>query len=233
MAFINGLDRRWSGALPASFLYDGKGRLFHFWESRVNEAGLEEAMNALLVTLTATALTLGAKAPLADLKMKSAADKKDVTIASAAGAKGTLVVFTCNHCPFAKAWEERIVKIGNDAQAKGLGVILINSNDPTDHGDDDELHTAEHHNALGMKFPYAIDATSEIAKAFGATKTPEAYLFDKDGKLVYHGTIDDNHKEPAKVQKRYLQDAVDAVLAGKTPATQETKGLGCSIKMRS
>jgi len=77
-----------------------------------------------------------------------------------------------------------------------------------------------------------VDATSDLARAFGATRTPEAFLFNAAGQLVYHGTIDDNAREPAKVQRRYLRDAVDAVVAGRGLAVQETKALGCSIKFR-
>lgn len=175
-------------------------------------------------------LALGAKAPMADAKMKSAADGKEVSIAKVAGKKGTLVVFTCNHCPYAKAWEERIVTLGNTYQEKGIGVVLINSNDPSLARGDSLEATGARAKERGMKFPYAIDDKSLIARAFGAQVTPEAFLFDKDGKLVYHGTVDDNRDDPAKVTKAYLKDALEAVVAGKKPATQETKSLGCGIK---
>jgi hypothetical protein len=187
---------------------------------------------ALPVFAEDTPLALGVKAPAADTKLKNAADGKPVTIAGAAGKKGTLVVFTCNHCPFAKAWEERLVELGNTYAKKDIGVIFINSNDPSANKSDDLQGTAERVKARNMQFPYVIDETSGVAKAFGATKTPEAYLFDKDGKLTYHGTIDDNYEDASKVQKRYLKDALEAVANGKAPATQETKSLGCSIKMR-
>ena len=85
---------------------------------------------------------------------------------------------------------------------------------------------------LGLQFPYAVDEGAVVAKAFGASKTPEAFLFDARGKLVYHGTIDDNVKEADKVEKRWLKDALTAVAAGQTPAVQETKALGCGIKFK-
>jgi len=84
-----------------------------------------------------------------------------------------------------------------------------------------------------MKIPYVVDDTSAVARAFGASVTPEAFLFDKAGKLAYHGTIDDNHQDASKVQKRFLTDALDAVVAGKPPALSETKSLGCGIKFHS
>jgi peroxiredoxin len=175
-------------------------------------------------------LALGEKAPQADTKLKSATDGKEVTIAKAAGAQGTLVVFTCNNCPYAKAWEERIVELGNTYSKKGVGVLLINSNNPGVSKHDTFELTQARAKERKMTFAYAVDPDSSVARAFGAAKTPEAFLFDKGGKLVYHGTIDDNHEEPGKVTKRYLKDALDAVVGGKAPAVGETKSLGCGIK---
>lgn len=177
-------------------------------------------------------LALGAPAPLADSKLKDTTSGKEVSFASVKGKNGTLVVFTCNRCPFAQAWEERIVELGNSYAKKGVGVLLVNANDPA--GSDEEAPEVMGKKAKerGMKFPYAVDEGSKLARAFGASRTPEAFLFDKDGKLVYHGTIDDNAYEPAKVSKRYLKQALDAVLTGKAPTVQETKSVGCGIKFR-
>ena len=179
-------------------------------------------------------LALGSKAPdaAAKTKMKNV-DGKMLSIADVAGKSGTLVVFTCNHCPFAKDWEQRIVELGNTYAAKGIGVILVNANDPKMHADDGYEEMQARAKSRGMKVPYVVDDTSGVARAFGASVTPEAFLFDKSGKLAYHGTIDDNRQEPDKVTARYLKDALDAVVAGKKPAVPETKGLGCSIKFRS
>ena len=177
-------------------------------------------------------LALGAPAPLATAKLKNPADGKTITLAEAKGAKGTLVVFTCNNCPFAKAWETRIVELANGYSKKGIGVVLVNSNDPSvAKADTPELIKARHQERA-MAVPYVVDENQAVAKAFGATVTPEAYLFDKGGKLVYHGTIDDNHKQPDQVSKRYLKDALDAVSAGKAPAVGETKSMGCGIKFK-
>jgi hypothetical protein len=179
----------------------------------------------------AAPLSLGAKAPMATTRMKTA-DGKTLSIADVKGAKGTLVVFTCNACPWAKKWESRIVELGNEAGAKGIGMIAINSNDPAVNAEDgyDVMQTRA--KERGMKFAYAYDATSGVAKAFGATRTPEAFLFDAKGKLVYHGTIDDNADDAAAVKDAYLADAVNAVATGKTVAVSETKALGCGIKFR-
>lgn len=179
----------------------------------------------------ADGVKLGDKAPMAGAKMKSV-DGKDVTIAGVAGKNGTLVVFTCNHCPFAKAWEKRISELGAAAGKESIGVIAINSNDPAEYAEDSYENMQKHAKDAGFTFPYAVDATSEVAVAFGASKTPEVYLFDKDGKLVYHGAVDDNRDAP-KVTQTYLKNALTAVAAGKPVATGETKAVGCGIKFRA
>src|SRR5947199_2671745 len=123
-------------------------------------------------------LALGTKVPaaVAKTKMKNV-DGKMLSIAEVAGKAGTLVVFTCNHCPFAKAWEERIVELGNEYAAKGVGVILVNANDPTLNPDDGFEGMQAHAKSRGMKIPYVVDESSGVARAFGASVTPEAFLF--------------------------------------------------------
>jgi len=175
------------------------------------------------------ALGIGAKAPAADVKMKGV-DGKEVSIKDVTGAKGTLVVFTCNACPYAKGWETRIVDLGNAYAAKGIGMIAINANDPKVVADDGYDQMVTRAKERGMKYPYVMDATSEVAKAFGAARTPEAFLFDAQGKLVYHGAVDDNVESAEKVSKTYLKDALDSVVAGKEVSVKETKAVGCGIK---
>ena len=177
-------------------------------------------------------LAIGSAIPMAGEKMKNV-DGKEIAVVDVKGAKGTLVVFTCNACPYAKAWEERIVALGNEYSGKGIGVIAINANDPGRNAEDgyDTMKTRAHDKSYG--FPYVVDATSNVARAYGATRTPEAYLFDARGKLVYHGTIDDNAQEPDKVTSRYLKDALQAVSSGQDVAVKETKALGCGIKFRA
>ncbi|MFN7964228.1 MAG: thioredoxin family protein [Acidobacteriota bacterium] len=182
--------------------------------------------------ITKGALAIGSTAPMADTKLKNV-DGNMLSIADAKGAKGTLVLFSCNHCPFVIAWEDRIVALGNAAQAAGVGVIQINSNDPSAHAEDGFDQMVTRAKEKGMQFPYVVDGTSGIAKAFGATRTPEAFLFDASGKLVYHGTIDDNVQDAAAVKETYLKNAIDAVASGKAPAVKETKAIGCGIKFRS
>jgi len=190
---------------------------------------LRLVLAAMLFATPAAALDLGATAPKAGAKMKGV-DGREVSIAEIAGKQGTLVVFTCNHCPWAKAWEQRIATLGNTYAARGVGVIAINANDPKEHADDGYDGMVERSKALGLKFPYVVDNGSTVARAFGAERTPEAFLFDAQGKLVYHGTIDDNAEHADQVKEAYLANALAAVAAGKPVEVKETKALGCSIK---
>ena len=187
---------------------------------------------AIAAAVAGAPLPIGASIPMADVKMKGV-DGKEVTIADVKKPGGTLVVFTCNHCPFAKMWASRIVELGNTYDAKGIGVIAINANDPKSFEEDSFEVMQQRAKERGMQFPYVVDATSNLARAFGATKTPEAFLFDKDGKLVYHGAVDDNGQEPSKVENPYLKNALEAVVAGREVPVKESKFIGCGIKFRS
>lgn len=177
------------------------------------------------------ALKIGDKAPATAVKMKNV-DGRDVSIADAAGEKGTLVIFSCNACPWVKAWEDRIAAIGNEYGKKGVGVIVINSNDPNKVAEDGYAEMQQRAKERGFEFPYVVDATSDVAREFGATRTPEVFLFNKDGALVYHGAIDDNAKEPKNIEATFLKDALEALLAGKDITQTATKAIGCTIKFR-
>ena len=185
----------------------------------------------VLLPTIASALAIGDAVPSKTEKLKNV-DGKEVTIGEEAGAKGTLVVFTCNHCPYVKAWEDRIAALGNEYEKKGIGVIAINSNNPEKNTEDGFEGMQARAKEKNLGFPYAVDATSGVAKAFGATKTPEVFLFDANGKLAYHGAVDDNSESAEGVKAHYLKDAMDAVLAGKAASPAETKALGCGIKFR-
>jgi len=184
------------------------------------------------LSLAGPVLSMGAAIPMSDVKMKSV-DGKDLALADIKKPAGTLVVFTCNHCPFAKMWETRIVELGNTYAAKGIGVVAVNANDPAVAADDSFEKMQERAKERGMQFPYVVDSTSNVARAFGASRTPEAFLFDAQGKLVYHGAVDDNGQEPEKVTNAYLKNALDAVVSGKDVPVKETKSIGCGIKFRS
>jgi len=173
------------------------------------------------------ALALGAQAPMRTHRMRNV-DGQQVSIQSAAGERGTLVIFTCNHCPWAQAWEARITELGNAALGRGVGVIAINPNDPGEYPSDGFEEMQRRHRAAGMRFPYVVDETSNVARRFGATRTPEVFLFDRRGRLVYHGAVDDNAHQPDQVQQRHL----DALVAGRPIANAQTRSIGCSIKFR-
>ncbi len=177
------------------------------------------------------ALALGSALPMGDVAMKNV-DGSDVTLAASAGKKGTLVLFLCNHCPWVKLWQPRIAAVGNAALKQGVGVVAVNGNDPADYPEDEFPVMVQRAKEVGYRFPYVVDATSDVARAFGATKTPEAFLFDASGRLVYHGAIDDNAKDAKQVKSRWLADAISAVAAGKPVKVAESKALGCTIKFR-
>jgi peroxiredoxin len=142
------------------------------------------------------------------------------------------VVFTCNHCPYVLAWEDRLIAAQKDYADKGVQFLMICSNDaekyPTDSFDAMRTHADE----KGFPFPYLHDESQAIAQAYGAERTPEIFLFDTAGKLQYHGAPDDNYEQPEAVQQTFLRDALDAVLAGETPATASTPPKGCTIKWK-
>lgn len=189
-------------------------------------------MKAVIAAMLVAALPVFADGiPAKDVKMKNV-DGKEVTIADVAGKNGTLVIFSCNHCPFVKAWETRTTDIGNTYREKGVGVIQINANDPAVQAPDGYKEMQERAKERGFKFPYVVDASSDVARAFGASRTPEFFLYDKAGTLVYHGAFDDNSKDASKAEHHYLKDALEALLAGKPVEVAETKAIGCSIKFR-
>ena len=193
---------------------------------------LAVALATAVVSASAVlALEIGDAVPSGDVKMKNV-DNSEVTLAEAMGPKGLLVVFSCNHCPWVQRWESRIVELGNTYRAKGIGVVAVNSNDTVEYPDDSFEHMQARAREKGYGFPYVVDATSGVARAFAASKTPEAFLFDAQGKLVYTGTVDDNAKDASAVTAAYLKDALEAVATGKPVTTARTKALGCSIKLR-
>ena len=142
------------------------------------------------------------------------------------------IIFTCNHCPYAQAWEDRIVSIQKDCSDSGLQVLAINANDANKYPDDGFPQMQQRAEEQGFNFPYLQDESQEVAAAYGAERTPEVFLFDADRKLAYHGAVDDNYDDPDAVQDAYLRDAVEAVLAGEEVHTSQTRPVGCSIKWK-
>lgn len=143
-----------------------------------------------------------------------------------------VILFSCNHCPYVQAWEDRMIDIQADYGNKGVQLIAINANDEKKHPDDSFLKMKERAREKGLNFIYLRDESQEVARAYGAERTPEVFLFDQQGTLCYHGSIDDNFRDPRAVKSSYLRDALDAVLDGQAPPISETSPVGCTIKWK-
>jgi hypothetical protein len=148
------------------------------------------------------------------------------------GKKGLLVVFTCNHCPYAKAVWSRVIRLGKYAVENGINVVAINPNINPNFPDDAPDEMQKKIIEWGIPFPYLIDETQKVAQAFDAQCTPDIYLFDSDKKLVYHGRVDDNWQEESKVTKEELKEAVENLIEGKAISANQIPSIGCSIKWR-
>jgi len=159
-------------------------------------------------------------------------DGSDHTLDDYSDKNAVAVIFSCNHCPYVLAWEDRLIALQNEYADKGVQFIAISANDaekyPTDSFDNMKKHAAE----KGFPFPYLYDESQATAKAYGAERTPEVFLFDADGNLTYHGAPDDNYEDAAAVQAQYFRDALEATLAGNAPATAQTAPVGCTIKWK-
>lgn len=175
-------------------------------------------------------LGIGEKAPYFSLR---ATDGKIYSLSDFAGAAALVVIFTCNHCPYSRSYEQRLCELAKLYQPKGVKLIGICANDAEDFPEDDFERMVEKSKALGFPYPYLHDEKQIVARAYDAVCTPEAYVFDRQKALVYHGMIDDNADQPDQVKSRYLIDAIDAVLAGEAPSVQQTAVIGCSIKWKS
>jgi peroxiredoxin len=143
-----------------------------------------------------------------------------------------VVMFICNHCPYVQAVEDRYIALAREYGPKGVQFVGICSNDPTNYPEDAPAKLLERSRRKGYGFPYLVDASQDVARAFDAVCTPDIYVYDRERRLAYHGRIDDNWQNPAKVTRRELATALDALLAGKQPPTQQHHSIGCSIKWK-
>lgn len=140
------------------------------------------------------------------------------------------VIFTCNHCPYAQAYEDRIITLQREYQEKGVQLVLICSNDAKNYPEDSFENMKMRAREKRYPFPYLRDETQRVAKAYDAACTPEIYLFDDQRRLCFHGRLDDNYEEPKKAKKHYFRDAIEDLLAGREVRTPESHPIGCSIK---
>lgn len=174
-------------------------------------------------------LPIGAKMPKADIKMKDISGK-EVSLKDAAKKNGLMVMFSCNTCPWVVRNQSRTNEINKYALSNQVGVILVNSNEGTRNGDDSYDAMKEYASNNDYSWYYAVDKNSELAEAFGAKRTPEVFLFNKEGKLVYHGAIDDNPNDAAGVKRKHLKEAIDEMINGKEVTVKTSRSQGCGIK---
>lgn len=167
-----------------------------------------------------------------DFSLKNV-DNKKVSLADFKAAKGFIVVFTCNHCPYAQAYEDRIIALDKKYKKLGYPVIAINPNNPAKQKDDSFELMQVRAKEKNFTFPYLLDEGQKVYPQYGATKTPHVYILQKTkaGNVVkYIGAIDDNYSDAAAVKEKYAENALDALLKNKEVAVKETKAIGCSIK---
>lgn len=172
---------------------------------------------------------------VADFKLKNV-DGKMVSLADYKSAKGVIVIFDCNTCPYSKAYNERIIALNGKYASQGFPVVAIQPNDPQVSPGDSFEEMKKLAEKKGYSFPYLFDETQQVAKSFGATNTPHVFLLEKssaDFKVVYIGAIDDNARDTSAVTKKYVEEAVDAMLSGKSVSTGKTKAVGCTIKWKN
>lgn len=174
------------------------------------------------------ALKIGSSIPMSNVKMKSVSGK-DVSIQDEMKKNGVLVMFSCNTCPFVVKYQGRTQQTIREAAKRNIGVVIVNSNEEYRNEADSYDAMKSYAKKQGYTVPYLADAKSALADAFGATRTPECYLFNGAGKLIYHGAIDDN-QDVTKVGRKHLFTAISESLEGKDIAMKETRSIGCMIK---
>lgn len=142
------------------------------------------------------------------------------------------VMFICNHCPYVKAVEDRLIRLARELGPRGVQFVAVCANDATHYPDDAFDKLRERWQEKGYGFPYLHDESQAVARAFGAVCTPDIFVYGADRKLAYRGRIDDSWKDESKVIRRELAEALEAVLAGRAAPTPQRPSMGCSIKWR-
>jgi peroxiredoxin len=186
------------------------------------------SLSLMAFTFTET-LPIGSLLPKGDTRLKDISGK-EISLKDLKKENGLLVMFSCNTCPYVIKNQERTKAIAAYAQKMNIGVILLNSNEGNRAGGDSYEAMQQYAKEQQYTFHYAVDRDNVLADAFGANRTPECYLFDKELKLVYHGAIDNNPGDGDNVSRKHLQIAVDELAAGKDIAIKETRSVGCGIK---
>lgn len=189
---------------------------------------------ALVVVCTAQAqesgYQIGDKA--SDFNLKNV-DGSMISLAGMSDIKGAIVIFSCNSCPYVVAYEDRMIDLHNKYASMGYPVIAINPNDEKVSPADSFEKMQERARDKKFPFPYVYDKTQEVIKAYGGTRTPHVYLLNKEGNdfiVKYIGAIDNNYQDASAVTERYVEDAMDAIMNGRSVAVETTKAIGCTIK---
>ena len=197
-------------------------------------------MKSIVLTFFAFTLSLAALAGLKpgdkaiDFKLKNI-DSKEVALSDYLKYKGVILVFTCNDCPVARAYEKRVMELDKKFAPEGYPVVAVNSNDPVMAPGDSYDKMIERAHDKGYTFPYLFDEEQTVGKTYGAMKTPHVYLLTKKKnhfEVAYVGAIDDNQRNPEDVKNAWIAKAIESLESGKTPETQETLAVGCGIKYR-
>ncbi|MEM1044389.1 MAG: thioredoxin family protein [Bacteroidota bacterium] len=178
---------------------------------------------------TAQPLDIGTALPAADRSMQGTGGAA-MTLGQAMGDQGLAVVFWSNTCPWVAKYDERVRALADEYEAAGVGFVLVNANDPGAYPEESfaAMQTLASQNGYG--FPYLVDEGSEAAKAFGASRTPQVFLFDTSQTLVYEGTVDDSPSDPSGVEEEFFRDAMNQLIAGTEITVQKTNAFGCTIK---
>jgi thioredoxin-related protein len=174
-------------------------------------------------------LPIGSSIPMPDLKMEEVSGK-EISLNESKLENGLLVIFSCNTCPYVKAWESRYLKVAALALENKIGVVALNPNEAMRSDKESLAEMVKISTQMKYNFPYAVDKNHVLADEFGATKTPHVYLFDNQNKLVFVGAIDDNSAKESEVKHTFLMDALKEVGANKEVSVKHSKALGCSIK---
>lgn len=191
-------------------------------------------INAKKTTLSVSSVNYEVGDFARDFNLKNI-DGNMVSMAAVKDAKGFIVIFTCNTCPFSKMYEERIIELQTKYEPLGFPVMAINPNDKDLSSGDSFENMKKRAKEKGFNFPYLYDETQEIAAAYGASRTPHVFVLKRTSgkyKVTYVGAIDNNHKDASMASKKYVEEAVDNLLSGKEVPTKFTKAIGCTIKWR-
>lgn len=181
----------------------------------------------VLVTQNPCQLKFGDLAP--DFALPGV-DGKTYTLSSFKDKKILVVIFSCNHCPYVMAYEDRIIAVQRDYAEKSVQLVAINANETKNYPEDNLANMVIRAREKKYNFPYLRDEAQTVAKSYDAACTPEFYAFDEKRLLRFHGRLDDNHEAPKKVTRKYLRDALDELLVGKPVTVPESHPIGCSIK---